>query len=343
MNRDSDITKNILLRLLLESDSEEGSQSGDRHLTDSNPSDLSHPSASSQRDREPTSPGLNQSDLDSLAQSDQDFFEYPIGADPNDVSNPGDLPAVQTHFEALLKRRLTQEIAQHPPLFPWEKGVQDYPDGLNSEAGAASVWLDHLKNLQVPDDLPEEVLAELLNQCQRVAEQTLQIGRRLVSAVESLFPDQSQTLDYIAGLVSRPAYRSTQAQTLERVDYRTASPQQQVALVMLAAQNIFEALSLTVSATTPVTTRTWLTMAGPLTITATYLNARQLEVRAHLPQAGTLVLTGAGQEMGADRSTAGDLILPLEEPQAQTPYSLEVSLGEHPTAPLCFQILVEAS
>jgi hypothetical protein len=247
---------------------------------------------------------------------------------------------VQTHFEALLKRRLEQEIANHPPLFPWEKGLQDYPDVLNPESGFASVWLDHLKNLEVPGDLPEEVLTELLNQCQRVAEQTRQIGRRLVSAVESLFPDQIQTLDYVAGLISRPAYRSAQAQVLERLDYTTASAQQQMALAMIAAQSIFETLSLTVSTTVPADSRTWLTANGSLTVLANYLSDGRLTVRADLPQAGTVALAGGAYTLSAERSTPGDLVLQLESPQVNTPYTLSVSLAEEATTPLRFQLMV---
>ncbi len=250
---------------------------------------------------------------------------------------------MQTHFEALLKRCLEQEIAHRPPLFPWEKGLQDYPDVLNPESGFASIWLDHLKNLEVPGDLPEEVLSELLSQCQRVAEQTLQIGRRLVNAVEPLFPDQLQTLDYVASLVSRPAYRSAQAQTLERLDYSAASNQQQVALAMLAAQSLFDALSLTVSVATPTDTRTWQTANGYLTVTATYLATNQLEVRVNLPQAGSVVLTDNGHTISAERSTPGDLPLSLEAPPRQTPYTLAVTLTEDTTMPLQFQIMVEAA
>jgi hypothetical protein len=115
---------------------------------------------------------------------------------------------VQNHFEALLKRRLQEEIQNRPPLFPWEKDYQSYPDILNSEPSLASIWLDHLKQLEVPCQLPDDVLATLLKQCQQIAQHTRQTGRRLVEAVEVLFPNQPQQLDHIAGLVARPAYRS---------------------------------------------------------------------------------------------------------------------------------------
>jgi hypothetical protein len=245
---------------------------------------------------------------------------------------------VQPHFEALLKRRLRQEISHRPPLFPWEKGLQDYPDALRPSA--ASVWLDHLKNLSVPGDVPEDVLADLLNQCQQIAQDIRQTGRRLVAAVEGLFPDQPQTLEYIAGLVARPAYRSAQTESLAQVDYTTASTQQQVALAMLAAQGIFEALSLTVGPTTPTQTQTWLTAFGVLTVQAAYAGAEnQLEVKAVLPTDGSLTLVSLGETAGSERSTPGELVLRLTT-QPGAVHRLDVSLGQTQVAPLSFQVMI---
>ncbi|PZU96431.1 MAG: hypothetical protein DCF32_21675 [Leptolyngbya sp.] len=260
--------------------------------------------------------------------------------DPNytPVFDSGDLSTVQPHFEALLKRRLRQEIAHRPPLFPWEKGLQDYPDALRP--GAASIWLDHLKNLSVPGDVPEDVLADLLNQCQQVAQDIRQTGRRLVAAVEGLFPDQPQTLEYIAGLVARPAYRSAQTESLAEVDYPKASIQQQVALAMLAAQGIFEALSLTVGPTTLTQTQTWLTASGVLTVQATYAAAEnQLEVKAVLPTDGSLTLISLDETAGSERSTPGELVLRLTTHPGAV-HRLDVSLGQTKVAPLSFQVMI---
>jgi hypothetical protein len=165
-----------------------------------------------------------------------------------------------------------------------------------------------------------------------------------VAAVESLFPDQPQTLEYVAGLVARPAYRSAQAQTLDRLDYATASPQQQVALAMLAAQGIFEALSLTVSAASPTQTQTWLTATGELTVQATSSWAGtepQLEMRALLPSGGRLLLHSSGETLGSERSTPGELVLRIVT-EPGTAHRLDVSLGQDQAAPLSLQVLVVA-
>jgi hypothetical protein len=306
MNKEIDMSKEVLRRLLLESVSVGESQSGERHLASCS-SDSNHSVA---------------------------------------AFNPGDLPTVQTHYEALLKRRLRQEIVHRPPLFPWEKGVQDYPDILNTGSTRGSIWLDHLKNLEVPSDLPEEVLTELLNQCQQVAKHTLQMGRRLVQAVEVLFPAQSQSLDYIAGLVVRPAYRSAQTPTLEQVNYGTATPQQQIALSMLAAKSIFEALTLTVSSAQPTVNRIWLTKAGVVIVGAIYhsrsASQPQLEVRITLPAAGAVDIVDREECLRAERSTPGDLVLSINPVESRCPYTVELSLGEHPDDALQFQVMIAA-
>jgi hypothetical protein len=248
---------------------------------------------------------------------------------------------VQPHFEVLLKRRLRQEIAHRPPLFPWEKALQEYPDSLQP-AGVPSLWLDHLKNLSVPSTMPEEMLAELLNQCQRVAREVQQTGKRLVAAVETLFPDQPQSLEHIAGLVARPAYRSAHTDTLAQIDYAAASPQQQIAVAMLVAQGIFEALAMTVSAAQPSQEKSWLTSAGLLTVQATYgaVTTPYLEVLALVPDAGSLRLSSPTETLSSERSTPGELVLRLAAP-ADAVHRLEVSLGSDQVAPLSFQISVE--
>ncbi|MGB3308377.1 MAG: hypothetical protein WBG32_06960 [Nodosilinea sp.] len=326
MNRDSDIPEDLLLKLLLEPLSGNDSPSGTRFFPAVN--------AESEQAESLPAPAVYPSDESTPAPADS--TDNASNATYNPVFDSGDLSTVQPHFEALLKRRLRQEIAHRPPLFPWEKGLQDYPDALQS--GAASIWLDHLKNLSVPAGVPEDVLADLLNQCQQVASDVRQTGRRLVAAVEALFPDQPQTLEYIAGLVARPAYRSAQTETLAQVNYATASTQQQVALAMLAAQSIFEALSLTVSKADPSQGKAWLTPSGLLTVQATY-DQPQLEVKAVLPTGGSLVLTGLGETIGSERSTPGDLVLRLAT-QPSTVLRLDVSLAQSQGTPLSFQVMI---
>lgn len=329
MNRDSDIPEDLLLKLLLEPLAADDSPSGTRFSSAVNAESVEPAEAENLPDPL-LYPGYESTPAPPASTDNASNATY------NPVFDSGDLSTVQPHFEALLKRRLRQEIDHRPPLFPWEKGLQDYPDVL--QAGAASIWLDHLKNLSVPVGVPEDVLANLLNQCQQVTYDMRQTGRRLVAAVESLFPDQPQTLEYIAGLVARPAYRSAQTQTLAEVDYASASTQQQVALAMLAAQGIFEALSLTVSEANPSQEQTWLTTSGPLTVQADYAQP-QLEVKAVLPAGGSLVLTGLGETVDSERSTPGELVLRLAT-QPGAVLRLDVSLAQSSGVPLSFQVMI---
>lgn len=347
MNRDSDIPEDILLRLLLEPLAADDSPSGARFFpaAEAGIAELEglDPAPTSQIHSGQIHSGQIHSDFEAsvpAALGNKAIGNEAIDADYNPVFDSGDLSPVQPHFEAILKRRLRQEISRRPPLFPWEQGLQDYPDVVHP--GSASIWLDHLRNLSVPGAVPEDVLADLFDQCQQTVHDIRQTGRRLVAAVESLFPDQPQTLDYVAGLVARPAYRSAQAQTLERLDYATASPQQQVALAMLAAQGIFEALSLTVSTASPTQAQTWLTTPGELIVKAAYTPASpsgpQLEIRALLPTGGRLVLNSRGETLGSERTTPGELVLHLAVEPGQA-HRLDVSLGQ--ADPLSFQILID--
>ncbi len=337
MNKDSDITRDILLRLLFEPVQQVDPPSGDIRRPTGFAEGIKDYSGAV--NRSPAEPDL--SGLDSSAVTDP---EHLISSDHlNPVIDSGEETVVQTHFEALLKRRLRQEIESRPPLFPWEKTLQDYPDVLSNEAGLNTLWLDHLRDLEVPSSLPEDVLAELFNQCQRAAYHTQQAGLRLVEAVEALFPDQPQTLENIAGLVTRPAYRSSQAQTLDRLDYETASPHQQIALSMMAAQSIFEALTLKLSSTAPTTQKQWLTAVGTLTVDASYQANRtpQLEVKANLPDVGALCFTVGDEVIETHRNGPGELVVHLDAPPVNQVATLDISLGEGTACPIQFQVLVE--
>jgi hypothetical protein len=338
MNRDSDITNEILLRLLFEPFSEGDDPSGKSQQTQDN----YVPNNSSGETRLGSYTPSDLADLIALEGLALDFNDSAPNAGIPHLSDPGDISAVQNHFEALLKRRLKEEIQNRPPLFPWERGYQSYPDTLGSEPGMHSIWLDHLKNLDVPNQLPDDVLATLLCQCQRVAQQTLKKGRQLVNAVEVLFPEQPQLLDQVAHLVSRPAYRSASAETVQDLDYQSAAPPQQVALSMLAAKTIFEALSLPLSATEPEINRQWLTPEGTLVVQGIYCQepTPQIEVKVTLPAAGTVSFGTEADTVNSHRAAAGDLQVSLSYPQPGVSYPLDVALADYPSSPLQFTVFV---
>jgi hypothetical protein len=258
------------------------------------------------------------------------------------TSQLGDLPAVQDHFQAVLKRRLQIEISQNPPLFPWESGLEEYPAEL---AAAPLPWLMQLRSLQLPTTLPEDILVGLLNRCQELMAESLQPGIQLVKAVENLFPDQPQAMNQIAGLVlANATVRSSTTQDVETLraafpeGYEGANPQQQVTLTMLAAKDILDTLTLTVSPNNPTVQREWLTTEGKITLSAQHQagTPNQVKLEVDMPQAGQLSLPTIGQTVAQTRP--GTLSLSLPDPTRNVAYPLEIHFNDFDAVPLRFSI-----
>ena len=257
--------------------------------------------------------------------------------------NFGEIHAVQERFQALLKQRLLSEYESRPPLFPWESEVSEYPaEAADSVAAAASplgstLWSAHMGALKVPGLLPAALMNTLLERCQKIARSPIKQGVRLVRAVEDLFPESSDMLEPIANMVLVPAYRSGQA-TQDAViqqlasaagGYESARPEQQMALSMLAAQEILGALTFSVSADKPCLQRSWITTVGALELTVSYETGDEstaLKVMAILPDGGEVRLCDGDVEKVALRSQPGTLDLALAEPAIGKTYVMEVSL-----------------
>ncbi|PSB33605.1 PatU [Stenomitos frigidus] len=272
----------------------------------------------------------------------------------------GEIPAVQDRFYTLLKHRLQTEIQRNPPLFPWETEIHDYETEPAYEiadsavtAGVsptqqrvpAQVWLQQLKALNLPLQLPEGLLSQLLERCQEAVQSSLLEGARLVKSVEDLFPDQLQALNHLAGMVMTSPARSgaTAAPpgTNYPESYESAVPAQQMVLSLLAAREIMAALTLPISLSQPRLERQWLTDLGALSLQADYgldATAAKLRLQAALPSGGSITLRGEQVQASAQRSTAGSLSVELLDFQPQQPYMLEVRLDDQ--EPLVFAIRV---
>ena len=190
------------------------------------------------------------------------------------------------HFFSVIKRRLRAELEENPPLFPWETELQDYPDDL---------WDLNLKSVQLPVALPQSVLEQLLAACQASIHAVSQKGRQLVQAVESLFPNDPHQLNDMAGMMLLGAARDekggkTWVLGQPPQSYETASPQQKMALTLLAADQIlFDLLSLDVSPHHPQASSQWETDRGTIVLQAAQSTAetsQTLELRVALPCAG---------------------------------------------------------
>ncbi|MCJ8280251.1 MAG: PatU, partial [Rivularia sp. ALOHA_DT_140] len=80
----------------------------------------------------------------------------------------GEIPAVQTRFQAVLKRRLQNQIQDNPPLFPWETQLVDYPDYIDNSSMSwvpAWGWSAQQSKLSLPIPMPEKVFQQLLARC----------------------------------------------------------------------------------------------------------------------------------------------------------------------------------
>ncbi|MBE9028172.1 PatU [filamentous cyanobacterium LEGE 11480] len=251
---------------------------------------------------------------------------------------------MQDRFYALLKQRLQSEIQLNPPLFPWEQSVAEYQDDvLVNDAMAVpgidlrSLWLAQLRRLSLPVTLPDHVLVQLLNKCQNLANTQLREGAKLVQAVEALFPGESLTLNQMAGLVMVSPARSGYSNLQEKlggdfsIDYDEAMPTQQMVLSLLAAREIFNALSINVSPSQPTARYEWATDAGALVFQTNYHvvdgNAT-LRIDGTLPCGSHLELRGAGRRSLAESVDAAQLSVELTDLDPTQTCVLEVQLGQ---------------
>lgn len=268
--------------------------------------------------------------------------------------NFGDKTTVQDRFHTLLKHRFQTEYANKPPLFPWEAEVREYPTEIPMPAYAQPIsrlWLENPLRFSISSKLPESVLHRLLDRCQSMAQSTQKQGVKLVQIVGSLFPDSLEALEPIANIVLTPAYRSGPAlaeATLQEVEnlaggYEQATPEQQIALTMLASMEIMSALALTVSADEPTVSRDWVTPEGVVHVDVSYAGTL-LVISATMPTGGTIQLVGDDADCQSSRPEGGVLTLAQAAPVIGSTYSLEVSLDDDCQRPLRFSVMVlEAS
>jgi hypothetical protein len=278
----------------------------------------------------------------------------PLAFPTEEPLNSGDIPAVQDRFYALLKHRLQSEIQQNPPRFPWEQTAMDYRDEVALNPAFAvdlrSLWLAQLRRLSLPVAMPDNVLAQLLEQCQSLAASSLKEGAKLVKAVEALFPEEGAALNQLAGLVMVSPVRggaSLQQRLAEEAggelptSYDEALPTQQMVLSLLAAREILSALTVKASVQAAPSCYEWMTEMGALVLV---VEARQdaaasLRVQIKLPTAGQVELNADGHRALSERSEAGSVSVELTDLQVGQVCDLVVSLGSSDR--VVFSIILE--
>ncbi|MGK7920205.1 MAG: hypothetical protein AB4080_09410 [Trichodesmium sp.] len=251
----------------------------------------------------------------------------------------GEAPSMlyYNRFESLLQKRLKAEIAAKPPRFPWEEPghTTEYPDVESQDWVPQNLWGSQIKNirwrnLSIP--LTESVFAQILQSCQEIINSDLLPGRKLLRAVDNLFPGQSQSLNNLAGLVLVGPARDGELISAQVSAYDTATPKQQMLLSLLAAKEILASLSLSCNLNQSITTRQWETLVGSITIEAEYStlednSATSLKVKAQVPEGATLQLQGREScQAISQRSNPGTLWVELLNPEPEETYELIIKL-----------------
>lgn len=337
MNKDTEAMKDFLAWLLQESDMARSTPSGDGSGQTSEPVS-----------GEPQLHHLTSFDSDGAARSQagpEDSNSFSFQEIP--LFEPGDIPAVQDRFYALLKRRLRTEIERKPPLFPWENGAYNYDsetyDWAASNLISNSLWAPQLNQLSLPVSMPASVLSQLFERCHELVKSSLQEGAKLVQAVEELFPDHSNTLHQLAGMVmTAPARSGAVATPLRPVpgfpqEFEEATDSQQMVLSLLAAREILSALRLNLSPSQRSVERQWMTSVGAITLRAVAGSAHDLTLHIQIPDAGSLEVRDDITEISAKRSNAGNLSVKVFDIQPDRVYPVEVRLNDEST-PLIFAV-----
>ncbi len=289
---------------------------------------------------------------------------------------------ISERSQTIIKSRLRTEIEHHPPLFPWETEILDYepegqtksidfshghqvPDRFNGKSprNQISFWLPQLVYMNSLEGMPKDLLTQLLEQCTQVVKSNLREWAKLVDVVEkTLFPGRCWELNQIANQLSiAQQHRSPLAKRAEwhiaidplgqektgeikgSISYEVATPNQQMLMSLLAAQEIMGNLTLELSSTQPRVEREWLTAAGLLTLELEYSapkrspkrnGASEIKVRATLPCGGSVSLKHNRGQTKSERTDAGTLTVELLVSEAMAPgegkrnqnYLLEVRL-----------------
>ena len=257
----------------------------------------------------------------------------------------GEMSAVQDRFYAVLKRRLRAEIEQNPPLFPWENEILEYEEeGVSTSVGTFTYWLRQIQE-RLPVPMSEQALVTLFNQCQTVVHQSLQHGTKLVQSVEALFPGEEEMLNYLARLVLAPSFRDGGVRLPTDgfpSHYDVATPVQQMALSLITAVEILDALTIKVSSQNPQVHWQWpmATDTVDVTVSCQFHPTPRLRVESRVPSTSQLRLSGPAGEARSHRDKAGHISVELFDICPNQTYQLTFQLPDETPVPLSLAIQV---
>ncbi|MFB2938127.1 hypothetical protein ACE1B6_23010 [Aerosakkonemataceae cyanobacterium BLCC-F154] len=298
-------------------------------------------------------------DIENWQLDDLDLLESEILSSTTDWDFPeaspqptevGEIPAVRDRFQALIKQRIKSELKNNPPLFPWEKEDWEYEmDEFASPVARVEehLWIAQVEKLGLPVSIPQEILLRLFHRSQSVLQSSIAEEVKIVQAVEALFPNHSHLLKKFAHKIINFS------QNLAQVDfsavksqfprsYEMAKENERMVLLLLAAKQIFDFLTLALSPTNKLVEREWLSELGMLTLQAEYkLEAeliRSMRIQCLFPCGGILKLQGGQACAQTERPDPGYLSVELFDLMPNQSYPLEVQFHQLANNSLIFAI-----
>ena len=273
-----------------------------------------------------------------------------------DLPLVGDIPAVQTRFNALIERRLRVEIEKNLPLFPWETSILDYDTETAQDETVQLSWLRRLQQIELPIRLPDHTLASIFLRCQDLARQPLQEGLQIVRAIEHLFPNSDRWLHELTGTFLQEATVRDSSSLKDRVielarrqsaqlprTFDDASAPQQALLSMLVAREILQDLRFDLTANGATIERRWSLENGDLALMLAATreeSSATIQVRCEVPAACTVRLFGEMVSTVAHCDRHSTVDLALQNAIAGQTYTLEINSGQPHTTPLQFAVRV---
>ena len=260
--------------------------------------------------------------------------------------------AIEARFQSLLKDRLLHETENNPPRFPWETGTEAYlieeQQALKSEQGF--LWQPQLTAFEIPFNVPQSVLKELVQSCSKAMQSLNPQGIKLVQAVESLFDVDPIMLHKMANwVVATPQPNRSDSSAVLEGNYATANEQQQIVMSMLAAQKIMENLVISLSPESIVKSTKFETTVGAIAVKAEYITdsestiGQTIRVLVRLPQGGQVTWESAQGSASAARMYPGDLWLTLVDCQPNGIYPVTITLNQADQEPLTIAIALQSA
>jgi hypothetical protein len=261
-----------------------------------------------------------------------------------------DFSILENRFQELIKQRLSLEIERHPPLFPWETDIMEYPTEIYEEVAPSKIpsWLSELV---LPVKFPIKILSELVQACSQMIDSLDPQPMQMVKVVSQLFPQDLNFLHQQAGIIAiagcdRSATTTATDQELwhDLEDYENCSCEQQMTLSLLAAQQILNALILNISPQQPFVRKEWQIPEGKIFVKADYLIAhQQIRVEIKAPDQGEISWHNQNKMIKVNCDTSESVTFYFTQVQENQVYTVNVNLVDPNATFFSFGLKIKAS